>query len=146
MNLKAETLKCYFEEVYSDGSLQNGIFLVQEKKLRYQYFEKDLYTLIYDNGDLYLIKNNDHQQVQKIQENTEMIKELIEIYNRYPVLENNYISGNFEFELEKSFASDFLKRISIKSPSLNLSLYFNSCVFETLHQKYFQFRPFFDIE
>ena len=56
-NLNSQTLKCYFEEVYVDGSIQNGYFLIQDKKLRYEYIDNDLYTLFYNYNDFFLVKN-----------------------------------------------------------------------------------------
>ena len=128
-NLNSQSLKCYFEEVYSDGSIQNGYFLIQDNKLRYEYLSKELYTLFYNYNDFYLVKNNDNNHVQKIKENTEIIIELIEIYKNFPNLDKNYFTENFEIELEKSLTSNFYKRISIKSPQLNMSIYLNDCSF-----------------
>ena len=143
LNLKAQTLKCNFEEVYSDGSNQNGYFLIQERKLRYEYFSQDLYTLFYNYEDFYLVKNNDKNQTQKIKENTEVIKELIKIYNNFPNLNKNYNTKNFEIELDKSLTNNFYKRISIKSPQLNMSIYLNDCSFISVHEKFFQYNPYF---
>ena len=128
-NLNAKTLECYFEEVYSDGSNQNGYFLIQDNKLRYEYLSKDLYTLFFNYDNFYLVKNNNINQSQKINENTEIISELIEIYRHFPNLNKNYYTDNFEIELEKSLTSNFYKRISIKSPQLNMSIYLNDCSF-----------------
>ena len=138
-NLNSQTLKCYFEEVYLDGSNQNGYFLIQDNKLRYEYLSKDLYTLFYNHDDFYLVKNNNNNQTQKIKENTEIIDELIEIYKNFPNLNQNYSTENFEIELEKSLTSKFYKRISIKSPQLNMSIYLNDCSFSFVHEKYFQY-------
>ena len=55
LNLKAQSLKCYFEEVYSDGSNQNGYFLIQDSKLRYEYFSEELYTLFYNYDDFFIL-------------------------------------------------------------------------------------------
>ncbi len=142
-NLNSQTLKCYFEEVYLDGSNQNGYFLIQDNKLRYEYLSKDLYTLFYNHDDFYLVKNNNNNQTQKIKENTEIIDELIEIYKNFPNLNQNYSTENFEIELEKSLTSKFYKRISIKSPQLNMSIYLNDCSFSFVHEKYFQYNPYF---
>ena len=142
-NLNAQTLKCYFEEVYSDGSNQNGYFLIQDNKLRYEYLSKDLYTLFYNYDDFYLVKNNNINQTQKLKENTEIISELIEIYKNFPNLNKNYFTENFEIELEKSLTSTFYKRISVKSTQLNMSIYINDCSFAFVHEKYFQYNPYF---
>ena len=143
-NLKSQTLKCYFEEVYADGSIQNGYFLIQDNKLRYEYLSNDLYTLFYNHNDFFLVKNNNKNQIQKINENTEVISELINIYKNFPNLDKKYFTDNFEIELEKSIKSEFYKRISIKSSQLNMSIYLNECSFLSVHEKYFQYKPYFD--
>ena len=102
----------------------------------------ELYTLFYNYNDFYLVKNNDNNHVQKIKENTEIIIELIEIYKNFPNLDKNYFTENFEIELEKSLTSNFYKRISIKSPQLNMSIYLNDCSFLLVHEKYFQLQCF----
>lgn len=143
LNLKAQSLKCYFEEVYSDGSNQNGYFLIQDSKLRYEYFSEELYTLFYNYDDFYLVKNNDRKQMQKIKENTTIINELIDIYKNFPNLAKNYFTDDFEIELEESLTSKFYKRISIKSPQLNMSIYLNDCLFLSVPEKYYQYNPYF---
>lgn len=142
-SLKSQTLKCYFEEVYSNGAIQNGYFLIQDNKLRYEYFNQDLYTLFYNYNDFFLVKNNDKNQIQKINQNTEVISELIEIYKNFPNLDKKYFSDGFEIELEKSLKSEFYKRISIKSSETNMSIYLNECSFLQIHEKYFQHKPYF---
>lgn len=143
LNVKAQSLKCYFEEVYSDGSNQNGYFLIQDNKLRYEYFSEQLYTLFYNYNDFYLVKNNDKKQTQKIKENTVIINELINIYKNFPNLAKNYITNDFEIELEKSLTSKFYKRISIKSSQLNMSIYLNDCLLLSVPEKYYQYNPYF---
>ena len=44
-NLYSLELQCAFEEVYPDGSVQNGFFLIKGKKLRYEYYSDDLFTI-----------------------------------------------------------------------------------------------------
>ena len=142
-NLKSQSLKCYFEEVYSDGSIQNGYFLIQDNKLRYEYFNQDLYTLFYNYNDFFLVRNNDKNQIQKINKNTEVISELIKIYKNYPNLDKKYFTKDFEIQLEKSLKNEFYKRISIKSSQTNMSIYLNKCSFSSVHEKYFQHKPYF---
>ena len=62
LNLKAQSLKCYFEEVYSDGS--NQMDTNSDSKLRYEYFSEELYTLFYNYDDFYLVKNNDKNKLK----------------------------------------------------------------------------------
>ena len=45
-NLFSIELACNFEEVYQNGEIQQGIILIKDDKLRYQYNSKNLYTII----------------------------------------------------------------------------------------------------
>ena len=74
-NLYSLELKCYFEEVYSDSSVQNGFFLIKDQKLRYEYRSKELFTIIHNYDQFFLVKNNDQKIVNKINQNTEIIEE-----------------------------------------------------------------------
>jgi hypothetical protein len=56
-NVSALEVQCQFEEVYLDGSTQQGSFFFQQGMLRYQYTNPQLYTLIYDLDRLYLVQN-----------------------------------------------------------------------------------------
>ena len=38
------------EEVYKDGSIQNGFFIIKNDGMRYQYKDKELYTLFFKNS------------------------------------------------------------------------------------------------
>ena len=43
-NVYAEDIKCNFEEIYNDGSIQEGYILLKNDKLRYQYQDEKLFT------------------------------------------------------------------------------------------------------
>ena len=40
-------------------------FLFKDKKLRYQYFNDDLYTIISDGKEYFVVNNHDNDVVQK---------------------------------------------------------------------------------
>ena len=46
---------CNFEEVYTDSGVQQGIFLLKDQNLRYEYYDSDLFTIIVRNGNFFLI-------------------------------------------------------------------------------------------
>ena len=81
-------LKCLFEEVYTDSSIQNGFFLVKDEKLRYEYQSENLFTLFHNYDQFFLVKNNDKEIINSINKNTEIIEELLKIASKYPNLEN----------------------------------------------------------
>lgn len=129
-------VKCNFEEVYSTGDVQNGIFLVKDKKMRYQYFDNKLYTIIYKNNNFYLIHNFNTNIVEKINKNTDIIQNINEIIQDYPSIDHEYKKNNFILKIEKN-SKNFIKRISIRSDELNLSINIYGCDYDQIDNKYF---------
>ena len=143
-NLYSLELKCAFEEVYSDGSVQNGFFLIQDKKLRYEYNSENLFTIFHNNERFYLVKNNDKEVINTFKENTEIIKELLNIANNFPNIEEEYMSEDLNIKLEKNANGVFFKRISIASTKVKMSIYLNDCENSKINSRYFIHNPFFD--
>ena len=143
-NLYSFELKCSFEEVYSDGSVQNGFFLIKDKKLRYEYNSENLFTIFHNNERFFMVKNNDKEVINTITENTEIIKELLNIANNFPNIEEEYISEDLKIKLEKNSNGSFLKRISIASTKIKMSIFLNDCKNTKINTRYFIHNPFFD--
>ena len=110
-------IKCNFEEVYQDGSVQQGFFLIKNKKLRYQYYDNDLFTIFHKSDNFFIVKNSQITNFQKIQNNTEHIKELLNIASQYPNIKNEYKNSDIQINLERN-SKGFFKRISLKSLNL----------------------------
>ena len=127
---------CNFEEVYKNSETQQGVFLVKDKMLRYQYFDKDLFTIIIKNNNYFLINNRD-KIVQNLKEKSKILDQLIEIISDFPDIKNIYNSDNFIVKIEKS-SINFIKRVSIKSEELNLSINVMNCNFNEIDRKYFR--------
>ena len=119
-------IQCNFEEVYQDGSIQNGTFLIKNDKIRYEYQDERLYTLIGNKDNFFVINNLDRKIFQKIKKNNDTFDLIIDIYNDSPNFKNFYNSLNTSIFIEKS-DKNFIRRISIKSNNTNLSLYFYNC-------------------
>lgn len=130
-------VKCSFEEVYSNGDIQNGIFLIKDEKMRYQYFKEDLYTIIYKNNKFFLIHNFDNKIVQKLDQNTEVMKLFSEIIQDYPKIKDSYIKDDININVEKSLIK-FIKRVSVQSSQLNVSINVVDCRFQPIDNKYFK--------
>ncbi len=128
-------VKCNFEEVYQNSDVQQGIFLIKDKMLRYQYFDQDLFTIISKNNNFYLI-NNSSKTVHKINEKTEYLETLIKIISDFPNINDTYKSTHMSIKIEKS-KSQFIKRVSINSEELNLSINIMNCSFNEIEKKYF---------
>tara|TARA_A100001011_G_C13766558_1_gene617473 strand:- start:101 stop:592 length:492 start_codon:yes stop_codon:yes gene_type:complete len=139
-------IQCKFEEVYSNSSVQNGFFLIKDQKLRYQYHSKDLFTIFQNDNKFYLLKNNDTSIVQKLNQNTELLKELMFILSRYPNLKTSYTFNdkNLMINLEKEVNGSFYKRISIKSEKINMSIYLNDCILAKIKDRFFSHNPYFE--
>ncbi len=137
-------IKCAFEEVYSDGSIQNGYFLIKDEKLRYEYDSQNLFTLFHNHDQFFFVKNNDKEVINRVSENTEIIEELISIASRYPDIKKDYISEDLIVKLEKNSSGNFVKRISIISPQVKMSIYLNDCQNVLINDRFFNHNPFFE--
>ena len=137
---------CKFEEVYDNGQSEQGFMLLKDKKLRYQYYDNQLFTIFFKNNDFYLVKNNQIKVFQKIQDNTEVIRELINLAALFPNIKDSYQSNNLKIFIEKSKEHHFIKRLSVNSKDLNMSIYFFDCQNQTPPARFFNFSPYFPYE
>ena len=144
-NLNALNFQCHFEEIYSDGSIQNGFMMIQKDKLRYEYSDEKLFTVLFVNDKLFYIDNLNRKKVQQIEEKNNLIKDIVKIYSDFPNIKKSYANNGKIFKIEMS-DEKFIKRLAIKSNSLNVSIYFLNCQTNKLNQKYFNFNPFFEYE
>lgn len=138
-------IQCNFEEVYQDGSIQNGTFLIKNDKIRYEYQDERLYTLIGNKDNFFVINNLDRKIFQKIKKNNDTFDLIIDIYNDSPNFKNFYNSLNTSISVEKS-DKNFIRRISIKSNNTNLSLYFYNCDNINIDDKFFNRVNFFELD
>ena len=135
-SLFAVELKCNFEEVYKNGEVQEGLIMLKDDMLRYQYLKDSLYTIISKNNKFYLIRN-DSKTVQKLSENTSLLESFINLASDYPDIEDMYTYEDVVVKVERSSAK-FIKRLSIKSDAVNLSINIFNCKFEQIDKKYFK--------
>jgi len=125
-NSFALEIKCSFEEVYQDGSIQQGIILLKEDHLRYQYLNQNLYTIINNSYGLFLV-NNKNRLPQDLEFNTEIINFLINQSLIFPNNKNSYSSENFEAKIINSQNRSFIKNIIITGKKINLNIHFYDC-------------------
>ena len=71
-HLFAFEVTCNFEEVYQNNEVQQGVFLIKGKNLRYQYYDQDLFTIIVKNEKYFLI-NNRNKVVQNFNKKSEQL-------------------------------------------------------------------------
>ena len=134
--LFALEVTCNFEEVYQNGDVQQGVFLLKDKMLRYQYYDQDLFTIITKRDNYFLIKNNT-KTVQKIDKNTEILEVLMEIISDFPDVDDVYKYNDSIIKIENS-SDEFIKRVSVKSQEVNLSINILNCKFNKIEKKYFR--------
>ena len=145
-SLSAKSIKCNFEEVYPNQQIQEGLILIQNEKIRYEYSDKNLYTLLYTSDqNLYLVENQNRENIQSIESNKEIFSNLLKLYDQYPNLNNSINIDEFQFTIEKSKIFNFFKRIAVKSKQVNFSLYFHNCDQTEIDYKLFNPRPFKEI-
>ena len=94
--------------------------------------------------DFFLVKNNDKEIINTINENTEIIKELLNIANNFPNIEEEYMSEDLNIKLEKNSNGNFLKEFQILSTKIKMSIYLNDCKNSKINKRYFIHNPFFD--
>ena len=136
-------IKCEFEEVYTDGSTQIGFFLIKDKNMRYEYFDKNLYVIFKYKNNFFLVEKKDTEKFQKIPDDRNFILNTIaDIANDYPNINEIYEYDDLTIKIEKN-NDNFFKRIAIISNDLALSIYINNCNQEKIEDKFFYYFPYF---
>ncbi len=135
-SLFAIEVTCNFEEVYKNGEVQEGVMMLNDNLLRYQYTKDNLFTIISKQNQFYLVRN-DSKIVQKLSENTESLKNFIILASDYPNINETYQDNDLFIKVEKSEVA-FIKRLSIQSNDINLSVNFFNCNFDPINKKYFR--------
>ena len=134
---------CKFEEVYTDGNTQQGLMLIKKNKLRYEYNDKNLFTIIHKNNNTTISKNNNRKQVDNYEGDNNLIDHFMSITNDFPNLKEVYNINNFKIIVENSSLNDFIKRLAVVSDDINLSIYFQNCKSDEILDLYFQHNPYF---
>ena len=135
------SIKCKFEEVYSDKSIQHGFMLLKENSLRYQYYDNQLFTIVHKNNNSFVVRNDNKSIIQKLKKEEYFIEDLMKLLKDYPNLNKNYQSNGYNIKLENSSLSNFYKRIAVSGENLNLSIYFNDCETYDAPDHYFNHNP-----
>lgn len=141
-SLKAHPLsiKCDFEEIYHTGEIQQGFFLLKNKNLRYEYFNKNLYTILYLDNRLFVSENTNRSKTQIIENKDTVLPYIMKIYDDFPDIKKNYSINNYYINIETN-NDNFIKRIGINSKELKLSIHFINCKKKNLLDEYFDFNP-----
>ena len=141
--LSATQVFCDFEEVYSNGDIQNGIILVNEQKIRYEYLDPTLYTIFANKELFFLVENNSTEVFHKIKDkDLGFFQELQKNISTFPNIEKTYENKDYKIKFELNYDRSFFKRVSINSNSLSMSIYFNNCENRIMDNIYFRHSPY----
>ena len=137
--------ECYFEEVYKNGETQNVIFLVADENIRYEYFDSNLFTIIYTQEKFYLTNNNNKQKSDEIKDQrVSVFKSLANIIKEYPNIDEQILFDGHQIDIDKSSNNNFPKRVSIQSNRANLSIYLFDCISKPINKLFFKINPMFE--
>ena len=142
-SLNSLEFSCDFEEVYANGTVNQGIVLLKEDKLRYEYLNKDLFIIFVDGKETYLFDKK-KQKVKNIKQNLDAIQIIMKLADKFPNIENDFEENNIKIQIEFNQNNNFIKRISIDSKRARLSLYLNNCLLDKpINNIFFKFNPVF---
>ena len=134
---------CDFEEVHANGTVNQGIVLLKEDKLRYEYLNKDLFIIFVDGTQTYLFDKK-KQKVKNIKQNLDAIQIIMKLADKFPNIENDFEENDVKIQIEFNQNNNFIKRISIDSKRARLSLYLNNCLLDKpINNIFFKFNPVF---
>ena len=131
---------CNFEEVYKNGQTQQGFFLLKDKELRYEYTNHDLYKIFFVNEKIFVIENKNLSKFQELNTEGSVIPIIFDIYKDFPNFKKTYHKKGYKILVEKN-NNNFIKRLSIQSSRVNVSIYFIDCVSKEINEKYFRIKP-----
>ena len=132
---------CQFEEVYKSGEVQQGSLWYQEKNFRYEYKNQNLFTIIKNNQNTYLINN--HNKVYHLYDDPyNIITTLIEAIEDQETDNFIYEKEDLRIIIEERQNSEFIKRIGVISPNGSFSIYLNDCISKEFPEKIFLHFPF----
>ena len=142
-SLNSLEFSCDFEEVHANGTVNQGIVLLKEDKLRYEYLNKDLFIIFVDGKETYLFDKT-KQKVKNIKQNLDAIQIIMKLADKFPNIENDFEENDIKIKIEFNKNINFIKRISIDSKRAKLSLYFKNCLLDKpINNIFFKFNPVF---
>ncbi len=143
-NILALELTCLFEEVHQNGESHQGVILIKNEKFRYQYFSRNLYTIIHKDNLSFYVQNNDKTKFFKINDNSEVLEGIVNILDDFPNIKKEYYIGESIIKVEYSKTNKLIKRIIILSEEVNMSVYFKECKNPQIKDFHFSWSPFWD--
>ncbi len=143
-NTLALEMSCLFEEVHHNGDTHQGILITKDDKFRYQYFSKNLYTIIYKKNSFFYVENSDNSKFFKIKNNTDMLKTIIDIIKEFPNIKKEHYFNDTIIRVEHSETEKIIRRIIVLSDQIKMNIYLNDCKNVSLKDFYFSWSPFWE--
>ena len=143
-HLYALEFSCDFEEVHSNGTLNQGIVLLKKDKLRYEYHDEDLFIIFVEGEQTYIFDKKTNTS-KNIKNNLYSIQIIMKLANQFPYIKKDFKEKDTHIKIELNSQNNFIKRISIDSKRARLSLYLNNCILdEPINNIFFKFNPVFE--
>ena len=145
-NVFALDINCNFEEVYADGSVQNGTLLISDEDMRYQYDDQNLFTIFKKKDSFYFVEHVNKESFKKLpNEKALVLNNFSIIAQEFPDIRDSYLFDDMTISLELKNDYNFVHRISILSNALNMSIYFYDCKKEKIENKLLQYFPYHEL-
>ncbi len=142
--LYALEFSCDFEEVHSNGTVNQGIVLLKKDKLRYEYHDEDLFIIFVEGEQTYLFDKKTNTS-KNIKNNLDSIQIIMKLANQFPYIKKDFKEKDTHIKIELNSQNNFIKRISIDSKRARLSLYLNNCILDKpINNIFFKFNPVFE--
>ncbi|MDA1284361.1 MAG: hypothetical protein O3C61_05490 [Proteobacteria bacterium] len=143
-HLYALEFSCDFEEVHSNGTVNQGIVLLKKDKLRYEYYDDDLFIIFVEGEQTYLFDKKTNTS-KNIKNNLDSIQIIMKLANQFPYIKKDFKEKDTHIKIELNSQNNFIKRISIDSKRARLSLYLKNCILDkTINNIFFKFNPVFE--
>jgi len=142
--VKAIEAVCNFEEIYKNGQIQQGFILVNNENLRYEYYDPNLYKIIYKDSQLSLILNKNNTIQNLPAEHSVLIENIYKIFKQFPNIPNEVIIDSVVFKTELNQDSSFISRLAVVSNKINMSIYFYDCETRPINGIFFKSNPVFE--
>ena len=144
LSLYSLEFSCDFEEVHANGTVNQGIVLLKKDKLRYEYFNDNLFIIFVNKAQTYLFDKKT-QKAKNIKNNLDAIQIIMNLASKYPNILENYEEKGVKIRIENNNYNNFIKRISIDSKRAKLSLYLKNCILDQpINNVFFKFNPVFE--
>lgn len=142
--LNALEVVCNFEEIYKNGQTQQGFILISNENLRYQYYDQNLYKIIFNDNKLTLIMNK-HNEIENFPTGySALIQNIHKIFQQFPNISNEIFIDDMKFKTELNQDNTFIRRLAIVSNKINMSIYFYDCETKPINGIFFKSNPVFE--